>query len=572
MSESNIEQLFLAPESSIRLAMQTITDAPKHGLPSGIGLVVDGNGALLGVVTDGDLRRALLSGTSMDGTLKDIYTKDPIVFNADMSNAQILDEIPQRLRDMGRYRGGVLEKIILVDASNKVESVIDFVELWKSERALAKNVSVVGLGYVGLTLAVVLSDIGFDVTGIEKNSDIRSMLESGKPHFHEVGLQPMLQHHLGTNFRIHSAPLSESEVYILAVATPVQQDHKPSLTYLEQATRQVGKVLSYGDLVVIRSTVPLGTCRNVVIPLLEEESGLKCGRDFSFAFAPERTIEGKALQELRTLPQVIGGFDDNSVQKATSLFREMSPNTISVGSLEAAEMVKLVNNTFRDVKFAFANELATLCERYNLDTVEIIRAANEGYPRDPVPIPSPGVGGACLKKDPYIFAQAAIQAEIPDTISLLARKVNEYMPELVAAKLLRAIERQGKNPTECKLFLIGFAFKGEPETSDMRNSTSLDVLKALSGKVKEIRGYDPVVSREEIEAEGVVFQEIEEGFRGADCVAVLNNHRSYANIDIFRCLKSMNRPAVYGDFWYIFTPDEIMQIEQISYVGLGFQV
>lgn len=567
---ADVSRLYIRPGDQIRVALEQISVAARAGLPGGIALVVDEEERLVGVVTDGDVRRGLLNGCTLDDTIATIYTSDPIVFSHTLSYKQILEEIPGRLVEKGRYRGGVMEKIILVDDMRRAQKVLNFVDLWRNQRALHRQVAVVGMGYVGLTLAVTLADAGFQVKGVENNDRVRAKLGKGEPHFHEVGLEPLLRHHLDSRLRIVAEVPKEAEIYVLSIATPVR-DGKIDLSHLRAAVAQVGGVLSYDDLVVMRSTCPVGTCRNEVLPMLEKASGLKGGRDFYLAFAPERTLEGRALDELRSLPQVIGGFDQNSVDMTASLFREISPLVITVSSLEAAELVKLVNNSFRDLRFAYANELAMVCERYNLDTVEVVRAANKGYPRDPVPVPSPGVGGACLIKDPYIYAHAAREAGLEDALSLHGRRVNEAMPQMIVAKVLRELERLGKDPSKARFFLMGFAFKGEPETSDMRHSTALDVLRLLQPVAGTIRGYDPVVDPAEIAALGVKTCTLADGFAGADCALLLNNHRSFADLDIFGHLAAMNRPAIYCDTWHMFAPEDVLQIDGITYLGLGFR-
>jgi len=552
--------------------MQCISKAGLSGLPSGIALVVSSQGILQGIVTDGDIRRGLLAGVLLEDSVEKIMTRDPIVFNGRMSYREILAEIPKRIAEKGRCRGGVVEKVIIVDDQGAVEQVLDFLQLWRHQMALHRHVTVVGLGYVGLTLAATMAEAGFQVTGVEVMDSVRESLLEGKPHFHEIGLEALFRHHLGKNLEIVPEPPRASEIYIIAVGTPIRADHSPVLEHLQEAAKQVGEVLSHGDLVVLRSTCPVGTSRNVVLPILEKTSDMRCGRDFYLAFAPERTVEGKALFELRTLPQIIGGFDRNALDMATSLFRELTTQIITVSSLEAAEMVKLVNNSFRDVTFAFANELATVCESYNLNTSEVVRAANEGYPRNQVPVASPGVGGPCLIKDPYIFVEAARMAGIQRSLTLHGREINEAMPALIVKKIVRHLGQIGKAPERSVFFFIGFAFKGEPETSDMRDSTTLEVLNLLKPCSSEVRGYDPVISSSEIEQLGVKACTITDGFEGADCAILLNNHRSYAQIDIYTCLAGMNRPALYVDCWNIFSPEDVKQIDGITYLGMGFAV
>lgn len=569
-SMTDFTTMYINSRDTVRAAMQCISRAGMNGLPSGIGLVVSDRHILQGIVTDGDIRRGLLAGITLDDPVAKIMTRDPIVFSARMSHQQILADIPKRIAEKGRCRGGVIEKVIIVNDEGAVEQVFDFLRLWRNQMALHRQVTVIGMGYVGLTLAASMAEAGFQVTGVEAEDSVRDSLLAGNPHFHEIGLEALFRHHLGRNLQIAAAPPGAAEIYIIAVGTPIREDHSPALEQLKAAAEQVGKVLNHGDLVVLRSTCPVGTSRNVVLPILEKTSDMQCGRDFYLAFAPERTVEGKALSELRTLPQIIGGFDRNSLDMATSLFRELTTQIITVHSLEAAEMVKLVNNAFRDVTFAFANELAMVCESYNLNVSEVVRAANEGYPRNQVPVASPGVGGPCLRKDPYIFVEAAQMAGIRHSLSLHGREINESMPALVLQKVLRHLAQLGKKPEQSVFFLIGFAFKGEPETSDMRQSTTLDLLKMLKPLAGEIRGHDPVIPAAEVEELGVKACGVADGFAGADCAIIMNNHRSYAQIDIYACLKRMNRPSLYYDCWNIFSPEDVKQIEGITYLGMGF--
>ena len=567
-----IMRLLIRSSCTLRETMEIISSATRAGLPGGIALVVHPDGTLAGVVTDGDLRRALLAGHTLDDVVEPIVVKDPIVFLSTQSYREILNEIPHRLREKGRYRGGVLEKVIVVDREHRVTEVMDFLDLWRRQVAIHRRVCVVGLGFVGLTLAVSLADVGYEVVGVDSDPDLRDLVAAGRPHFHEVGLEPLLKHHLDRRLRVEEKPPADCEIYIIAVGTPLDDVHEPDLDHLRHASKEVGAVLGYGDLVVLRSTVPLGTCRGEVLPVLEKASGLKGGSDFYLSFAPERTIEGKALAELRALPQIVGGLNQNSTDLTVSLFREMSPSLVTTESLEEAEMVKLLNNSFRDLSFAFANEFALMCEAFNLNAARIIQAANKGYPRDRIPSPSPGVGGYCLKKDPYIFAQAARRAGIPTSLSEHGRRVNETMPGLVVRKVEKALGALRKSLRGARVFIIGFAFKGEPETSDMRHSTTLDILEPLQALGADVAGYDPVVPADAIRRLGVRSAGLEEGFANADAVLMLNNHRSYASLDIYACLSTMNRPAVYCDTWNMFPPEEVKQVEGITYVGLGFTI
>ena len=552
----DVSRLFVSENDSLRTAMERISAARSHGLPSGLAIMVDAAAVLRGVVTDGDIRRALLAGASLDELVGRVATRNPIVFDAEMSYREIIEQLPRMVVSTGRYRGGIVERIILTDRAGRVERVLDFFELWRNQNMRHRSIQIIGLGYVGLTLALAMADAGYRVLGVERNQQVRDGLNAGAPHIFETGLEPMLRHHLGTNLTISGEHLAGVDVHVLAVATPLGPGGRADLSQLLLAAEELGTRLAFGHLVIVRSTIPVGTTRGQLLPILERASGLRCGRDFHLAFAPERTLAGRALAELRTLPQVIAGVDQNSRDLAAGIFREMTSSIVAVETLEEAEMVKLVNNSYRDLTFAFANELSIVCEHYGLDVRRVIAAANNGYARGNVPMPSPGVGGSCLRKDPHIFAEVAQAAGIPTSLTRLGREVNESMPSRIVAKVGRALEAAGKRPATSRFFLIGLAFKGDPETSDLRDSTSLAILDLLRPLAGEIRGFDAIVPAAELRRLGVVPCDIDEGFSGADCVMLLNNHRRHATIDLYRGLAAMNRPGVYFDGWGMLLPEE----------------
>lgn len=564
-----IKHLLVTKDTPIKETMRVIDGAPHKGAPAGIALVVDEADKLLGVVTDGDIRRATLKNVSLDSPVETIMIKNPVVVDRELSSGEMLDVVLKKVREDSRLRGFKVDKIIVVDKEGRVDDVVSFFEVWRKSEIKAREVCIVGLGYVGLTLAASLSDVGFRIIGVDHNVKIVRELRQGKPHIHEVGLDSLLEYHLGKTFFVKSGlEKSESDVYLICVETPVDEDNIPIMTPLERATVSVGNVLKKDDLVVVRSTVPVGTCRDFVLPVLERESGLIGGRDFFLAFAPERTIEGKALEELKRLPQIIGGLDRISVELASKLFRELAPAIVNVDSLESAEMVKLVNNAFRDLTFAYANELALACDGLGLDTVKLIGAANEGYLRGGIPAPSPGVGGTCLKKDPYIFMISIKKAGHNPLLVRYAREINEYMPSFVAGKVIRFCQFANKDPSSVKVFIIGFAFKGRPETSDTRESNTLDLLRHLE-KFTNIYGYDPIVPMDEIEKFGATACDLDGGFENADCVLIMNNHESYSKMDILSLLNKMNRPGLFFDGWHIFSKEIVAHVDGITYDGLG---
>lgn len=572
---NGIDWLCVARSAPLTEVIRRFEGATERGLPAGVALVVDGTGRLEGTVTDGDIRRALLRREGIETTAGAAMHKNPITFSEHLSYQSIIRRLPIELERRGRRGRKFLGKIILVDDDGRPARVLDYHQLWEQRVATHRHVVVVGLGYVGLTLALELAEEGFRVTGVDVDAGKIAGLARGESHVHEQGLPELLREQLKQNFRPATAVPDDGDVFVISVGTPVASvggsgAPQPQLEILREACRLVGGKLGPGALVVLRSTVPVGTTREVVAPLLEEVSGLRAGKDFHLAFAPERTVEGKALQELRELPQIIGGINEDSVEATVALFRELTPTMVRVESLEAAEMAKLINNSFRDLIFAFANEIARVSSVFNLDAVELIRAANRGYPRDPVPLPSPGVGGPCLTKDPYILGAVASRAGLATTLAHLGRATNESMHEFVADAVVRELRALGKDPAQSTVLVCGLAFKGRPETGDIRNSTSLEIAKLLSAKVGRVLGHDPVVPAAAIAAEGLTPAELPGALRESDAVLFLNNHRSYEKLDPFALARSLRGPGIVYDAWRLFRADDILGACPVVYMGLGF--
>jgi nucleotide sugar dehydrogenase len=571
MMSQRLKSISVQPSVTIRSAMDVISNAVMVGAPTGIVLVVDDDERLLGIMTDGDVRRGLLRGASLDDTVESIMVRDPVTLSSSLTPTELVEKIKDEAGKRKRLRESKVDKLILLGDDGRVDDIVSFYDLWYLSQANTRTVAVVGLGFVGLTLAVTLADAGINVIGVESNEQTVQTLRSGRAHFHEVGLESLLRYHmersqLTVTQNVESA---DADVFIIAVGTPVDANGEPDLTDVKAAAHAVGKRLVRRGLVILRSTVPVGTCRSVVAPILESESGMKLGRDIFLAFAPERTVEGKALEELRSLPQVVGGWDRASVQMTANLMRELTPTIVEVESLEAAEMIKLVNNSFRDLSFAFANELALICDHWNIDATQLVRSANEGYPRNRVPAPSPGVGGICLTKDPIIYSAVARSAGVSNALPGIGRNVNKRMPRYVADRILQFLHENSIEPSNAKVLLAGFAFKGQPETSDTRFSAAIDVLRYLREAGINVWGYDPVVGGADIDALGVRSCTIEQGFKDAHAVAILNNHPVFTKLDLYPLLESMARPALVFDGWRVYPPDAITRVAGISYASLG---
>ena len=572
---NNLEQIISKTDATLKEVLSKLDIGGKVGLPAGIVLITDASGKLSGTVTDGDVRRSLMAGSSMETSVANIMNSDPIYFRDDLTISQILDELPKALTRKNRPSKDYLSKIVLVDKDEKPSRILDYHQLWEQRVATHRHLVVVGLGYVGLTMALALADVGFKVTGIDVDEDRLKQLQSGTSYVHEVGINELLREQIDKNFFVQKELPEDGDVYIISVGTPVVPNPnsgkpEPILTYLQSAVDTISTKLRRGDLVILRSTVPVGTCRKFVKEELESKTDLICGIDFHLSFAPERTAEGKALKELRELPQIIGGYDPDSTEATVALFKELTKTIVRVDSLESAEMAKLVNNSFRDYVFAFTNHVAQMAHAYNININEVVHAANEGYPRDKVPLPSPGVGGPCLTKDPHIFASVAEKVNLSGDTFELSRRVNTSMHPYVVENVLSLLRKCGKDPKQAKVLVCGLAFKGHPETGDLRNSTSIEIFEMLRPEIGEIFGYDPVATHDEIREFNIEPKSVPEGFKGMDAVVFLNNHKSFEKIDVFNMVRSLNdKPLIY-DGWGMFRFEEFLNTRPCIFAGLSF--
>jgi len=524
-------------------------------------ICVDNDRRLVGVIGDGDIRRALIDGKSITSPIDICMTKEPVFVTNQMNFQDAMKLIS--------YRVYLLP---VVDELHRVVGYYSYKQKRIAEDIRLQTVAIFGMGYVGLTLAVSLADSGFNVIGYDINKELISLISEKKPPFFEVGLQSYLESLVGRNLQLyHSLDKFVADIFIVTAGTQIDKTtKKPDITGVINATRSVGKLLRTGNTVILRSTIPVGCSRNTILPELQSVSRLKCGEHFYFAYAPERTIEGKALLELRRNPQILGGYDSKSTEIVAQLFNTLTPSIINVGSLEAAEFCKLLDNCYRDHNFSFVNQFVPFAEHLGLDLCKLVDAVNFGYERCNVPKPSPGVGGPCLTKDPYVLAYVLNEHNLDSSLLLNARRTNESGPKHVYQKLCKLLSKAGKKDIDkAVISLIGIAFKGVPETSDMRESTSLKVLELLKKTTASIRVHDPIVPKRELARLGIEPVDLEGAFDGADAVIILNNHHSYSNWNLPSLLERMRHPAIFIDTWHIFEPADIKMFKGIIYGGLG---
>lgn len=424
--------------------------------------------------------------------------------------------------------------------------------------------AVVGMGYVGLTLAAALADAGHIVHGVDSNDAVLASLRAAQPHIHEPGLDDVFATLTGTHiFPSRALPECPVDAVILAVSTPVDpQSHEPRLENLADAAAETARHCAPGTLVVVRSTVPIGTTRGVVLPVLREH----WGEDVLLCFAPERTIQGQALRELVDLPQVVAGLDDRSASAGVDLFRRLAKNVVRVSSIETAEMVKLANNCHTDLIYGFGNEVALIAEQHGIDPLEVIRAANLDYPRPD--LSKPGfVGGACLTKDPYHLLHGTTQPE-PFLISR-ARELNEYLPVHVARTVIDMIRRTRGMTEGSRLGVLGWACKGWPPTDDMRGTAIEPMIPLFREAGIDVLGEDPEVRGEVIAQFGGRPVTREEAIRFSDGLLVLNDHPAYVGLDVVG-IAGEYPPKFVFDAWRILD-EQVLSAAGIRYAGIGYR-
>jgi UDP-N-acetyl-D-mannosaminuronic acid dehydrogenase len=432
-----------------------------------------------------------------------------------------------------------------------------------------RNVCIIGLGYVGLTLAATMANIGFHVHGIEIRDHVVEQLRAGQPHFHEPGLADLLGRVVedGVLEVHHAIPADcEANVFIITVGTPLGSNGRSRLDMIEHAAGEVAAAMRPGALVIMRSTMKLGTTRKIVLPILDRR-----GCAYDVAFCPERTLEGVAIKELRSLPQIVGGADLRACVRAAQLFQFITPTTLRVHDLETAEMIKLVDNAQRDVHFAFSNEVARMCDAIGISAMDVIAAGKLGYPRTNLAMPGP-VGGPCLEKDPYILAEGLEPFGLTPEITLAARRLNERQPDEAVAAAAAATGKMPGFPARPVIAMLGLAFKGRPATDDLRGTMARPILAALRRRfdAAEWRGYDAVVPAAAFrEFELAPCATLEDALRGAHLVVITNNHPVFAAMPLDSLSAGLGKPALIYDFWNHFEARGLRLASGRTYMSLG---
>jgi UDP-N-acetyl-D-mannosaminuronic acid dehydrogenase len=398
-----------------------------------------------------------------------------------------------------------------------------------------EKICVLGLGYIGLPTASTFASHAIKVVGVDVNPHVVQSLQNGQLHIYEPGLRTIVLSAVQSGNLVIKPQPELADAFIIAVPTPFKEGKKADLSYVEAATESIVPFLRKGNLVVLESTSPPLTTTQIIAPILEK-SGLKAGVDFLLAYSPERVLPGQILRELIENARVIGGIDRASAEAGRDLYKIFVRGDIILTDATTAEMVKLMENTYRDVNIAIANEFSRLADRFGVDVWEAIEIANL-HPRVNILNPGPGVGGHCISVDPWFLVEAA-----PDITPLIlnARQVNDNQPAFVTKLVERAL---GHNLAGSRIAILGLAYK--PDVDDMRESPAVEIAHKLMDSGCQVQAFDPFVLGKEVQGIQTVAS-LQEAIQGVEVIVLLVAHQEFKNLTP-AAINKENKTAVILD-------------------------
>ncbi len=375
-----------------------------------------------------------------------------------------------------------------------------FATLERKIESRTAQLVILGLGQVGLPTSLLLANAGFSVTGVDTNPSLVEKLNNGNTPFNEPDLHQLHLDALHSGRFRAVAQISEADVYMIAVPTPATPDKRPDLSAVKSATEAIAPVMKPGNMIIVESTIPPRTCEGILAPIILERSRLRHGKEYDLVHCPERAMPGNMLTELAQSNRTIGGTTRDATERAAKLYRTFVSGEIFLTNTVTAELCKLMENTYRDVNIALANEFSLVCEALGTDVSEAIALANK-HARVNIHQPGIGVGGTCLPKDPWF-----IVAVDPDNTPLikLARKINDQMPVVTANRIERDLEKKGQKRAGARIGIIGLTYK--PDVDDFRDSPAVAVARELQRRGYTISVWDPWLSDHKDDFQDLHFQ------------------------------------------------------------------
>jgi UDP-N-acetyl-D-mannosaminuronic acid dehydrogenase len=428
------------------------------------------------------------------------------------------------------------------------------------------SVGIIGLGHIGLPMAAVIAEKGFTVLGGDLNPHIVDAVNSKKSSVQEEGLQSLIEK--GSIEGRLRATLNPSEVVkkckivLIVVQTPIKEDNTPDLSHLKSACLEVSKQLRSGQLIIIESTLPPGTINEVILPIFDC-SGLVAGEDFYLAYSPERAMPTRTLEEIQSNSRLIGGINQKSASIAMEFYKLVTEGELILSDLATVEIVKLIENTYRDTNIALANEIALFCEGIGVDALNAIKLANK-HPRVNIHLPGAGVGGHCIPKDPNFILNKANELGIKLELIEAARKVNENMPIHVVKMIKKALATADKSIEKSKVSILGIAYKGD--TDDVRNTPAKVIVEELLESDCFVYSHDPYVKQD---FGGMFSNNIKKVIKNSDCLVIVTDHSIYKSLDLKELSKQLKTPNIVIDARRILDPRGVKG-HGMRYFGVGY--
>lgn len=393
------------------------------------------------------------------------------------------------------------------------------------------RIGILGMGYVGMPLAVVFAEKGFNVLGIDPDQRKVETFKKGVSYIQDVPSETVARLHQAGKLDMTAdfAALAEMDAVSICVPTPLRKTGDPDMSYIISATEELAKYIHKGMVVVLESTTYPGTTRELLVPMLTEKSGLVVGEDIFICFSPERVDPGRTDWTTYNTPKVMGGMTETCAEVATAWYSGALETVVPVSSAEAAEMAKLLENTFRMINIGLVNELAIMCERLGVDVWEVIDAAATkpfGFMKF---TPGPGLGGHCIPIDPLYLSWKMKELNYTAKFIELASEINTNMPRYVVSRVLDALNDRGKPLNGSKVLVLGVAYK--PDIDDVRESPALDVIALLQKKGAQVQYHDPYIPHFRAHEGGTMHSisdaELMPAVREADAVIIITNHKAY---------------------------------------------
>ncbi|OLS23397.1 MAG: UDP-N-acetyl-D-mannosamine dehydrogenase [Candidatus Thorarchaeota archaeon AB_25] len=445
---------------------------------------------------------------------------------------------------------------------------------------MVTRITVIGMGYVGIPCAALLADVpGFLVTGLQRRSKRSGWkiehLNAGKSPFEgdEPGLDELIAKVVAKgSFKVTDDVdvLKDSDVILIDVQTPTDENHVPQYDSLREVSKQIGERIKKGTLVVVESTVAPGTTQNVVQKIIEEKSGLKSDEDFDLAFAYERVMPGKLIRNIVHLPRIVGGNTPQSAKRAVDMYSKIVKAPVHQTDVLTAEVSKTIENAYRDVNIAFANEMALVCESLGVNTYEVIEFVNELDSRN-MHIPGAGVGGHCLPKDTWLLRHGLNEygsQKVEAKFISLAREINNYMPVHMTHLIEDALEKKGVKIQGATVTVLGIAYLENAD--DTRNTPALVLINTLEEKGAKVVLHDPYVQKWDLGPHEIE-RDIYTAAKDSDCLALVTRHRDYIDLN-FSKLGEIMRTRTLVDGRNVYEEDKLVahdfEYRAVGKVGL----